>query len=216
MTPEPTARTTVRRHPERGRYDRATVDAILDEALVGHVGFVVDGQPFVIPTLFARIDDQLYFHGAVANRMLGTIAEGSPVCVTVTLIDGLVLARSHYSHSANYRSVVVLGRAREVTDREEKIRSFEALVEHVARGRWDDARQPSEPEIRATRVLAVPIEEVSAKVRTGPPKDDEEDLSLPIWAGVIPLSLVPGAPIPAPGLAEGLATPGYALDYRRV
>lgn len=209
------SRTTVRRHAERGHYDRATVHAILDEGLVGHLGFAVDGQPYVIPTLYARIDDTLYLHGAVANRMLGVMADGVPVCFTVTLLDGLVLARSHYSHSANYRSVVVLGTAREVADRDEKVRSFEALVEHVARGRWADARQPSEPETRSTRVLALPIDEASAKIRSGPPKDDPEDLELDVWAGVVPLKLVAGTPIPAPDLRGGRAVPGYAADYRR-
>ena len=209
------SRTTVKRHPERGQYDRDTINAILDEGLVGHVGFSVDGQPFVIPTLYARIGETLYFHGAVANRMLGSLSEGLPVCVTVTILDGLVMARSHYSHSANYRSAVVVGRAREVTDRDEKIRSFEALVEHVARGRWNDARQPSEPEIRSTRVLALPIEEASAKIRTGPPKDDAEDLGLDVWAGVIPLSLVAGEPITAPDLQSGRPAPDYARSYRR-
>ena len=208
-------RTTVKRHAERGHYDRATIDPILDEGLVAHVGFAVEGQPYVIPTLYARVGATLYFHGAAANRMLDNMAEGIPVCVTVTLIDGLVLARSHYSHSANYRSVVVLGRAREVTDRAEKLASFEALVEQVAKGRWADARQPSEVEIRTTRVLALPIEEASAKVRTGPPKDDPDDIDLPIWAGVIPFETAALEPIPAPGLDSKLAVPEYARNYRR-
>ncbi len=208
-------RTTVKRHAERGHYDRATIDPILDEGLVAHLGFAVEGQPYVIPTLYARVGATLYFHGAAANRMLDNMAEGIPVCVTVTLIDGLVLARSHYSHSANYRSVVILGRAREVTDRAEKLASFEALVEQVAKGRWADARQPSEVEIRTTRVLALPIEEASAKVRTGPPKDDPEDIDLPIWAGVIPFETVALEPMPAPGLDRKLAVPEYAWNYRR-
>ena len=208
-------RTTVKRHAERGHYDRATIDPILDEGLVAHLGFAVEGQPYVIPTLYARVGATLYFHGAAANRMLDNMAEGIQVCVTVTLIDGLVLARSHYSHSANYRSVVILGRAREVTDRAEKLASFEALVEQVAKGRWADARQPSEVEIRTTRVLALPIEEASAKVRTGPPKDDPEDIDLPIWAGVIPFETVALEPMPAPGLDRKLAVPEYAWNYRR-
>lgn len=208
-------RTTVKRHAERGHYDRATINAILDEGLVAHVGFVVDGQPYVIPTLYARVNETLYFHGAVANRMLDTMAAGVPVCATVTLLDGLVLARSHYSHSANYRSVVVLGRAREVTDRGEKMLSFEALVDQVAKGRWADARQPSEIEIRTTRVMALPLDEASAKVRTGPPKDDAEDLGLAVWAGIIPFETVARPPIPAPELDPGLAIPPYAKDYRR-
>jgi nitroimidazol reductase NimA-like FMN-containing flavoprotein (pyridoxamine 5'-phosphate oxidase superfamily) len=211
----PSSRTTVRRHSERGAYDRETIDRILDEALVCHVGFVRDGQPFVIPTLFARRGDVLYFHGAAANQMLGSLGTGSPVCITVTLLDGLVMARSHFSHSANYRSVVVLGAAREVTDPGEKRDSFEALVEHVARGRWNDARQPNEAETKATRVMAVPIEEVSAKIRSGPPKDDAEDLGLPIWAGVIPLAMTAGQPISADGLPAGVGVPEYARRYRR-
>ena len=210
-----TPRVTVKRHPERGKYDRATVDAILAEGLVAHVGFVVDGQPFVIPTLYARIDDLLYVHGAVANRMIDTMAGGAPVCLTVTLIDGLVMARSHYNHSANYRSVVVIGRGREVLDPDEKRRSFEALVEHVARGRWTTARQPNDVETRTTRVVAVPMEEVSAKVRVGPPIDHEEDLGLPVWAGVIPLRTVSGPPDSAPGLDPAISVPDYAAKYAR-
>ena len=215
MTDTNSPRTTVKRHAERGHYDRATIDAILDEGLVAHVGFAIGDQPYVIPTLYARVGQTLYFHGAAANRMLDTMAAGVPVCVTVTLIDGLVLARSHYSHSANYRSVVILGRAREVIDRAEKVRSFEALVDQVVKGRWADARQPSEVEIRTTRVMALPIEEASAKVRTGPPKDDAEDLELPIWAGVIPFETVALPPIPAPNLDPNLAVPEYARNYRR-
>lgn len=211
----PTARVKVKRHAERGQYDRAAIDAILDEGLVAHVGYVLDGQPYVIPTLYARSGDTLYFHGAAANRMLDTMAGGGPVCVTVTLLDGLVMARSHYSHSANYRSVVVLGVPREVTDRDEKIHSFQVLVDHVARGRWADARQPNETEIKVTRVLALPLTEASAKVRTGGPKDDAEDLALPVWAGVIPLQMVAGPPIPAAELPAGTPTPAYARDYRR-
>ena len=210
-----TTRVTVRRHAERGGYDRSAVDAILAEGLVAHIGFVVDGQPFVIPTLYATLGDTLYFHGAAANRMLDTMADGVPVCVTVTLLDGLVMARSHYNHSANYRSVVILGLAREVTDPEEKLRSFEALVEQVAPGRWETARQPSEAEARSTRVLAIPITEASAKVRTGPPKDDAEDLALPVWAGVIPFKTIALPPVAAPDLASGIAPPSYATQYRR-
>lgn len=210
-----TPRVTVRRHSERGEYDRQTIDTILAEGLVAHVGFVVDGQPFVIPTLYGTIDDTLYFHGAAANRMLDAMAGGGPVCVTITLLDGLVMARSHYNHSANYRSVVILGPAREVTDPDEKRRSFAALVEHVAPGRWEGARQPTEAEARSTRVLAVPISEASAKVRTGPPKDDPEDLALPIWAGVVPFKTVALAPIAAPDLPPGVDTPSYAAHYRR-
>ena len=190
----PSARTEVKRHPERGVYDRATIDAILDEALICHVGFVVDGQPFVIPTIHARDGDTLYLHGSPASRMLRSIKAGVDVCVTVTLLDGLVLARSVYNHSMNYRSVLVLGRARELTDRAEKLRAMECVVEHVVPGRWSEARQPNEGELKGTTILALPLDEASAKVRTGPPKDFDDDLSLPVWAGVIPLDLRRGPP----------------------
>ena len=214
VAPTPTSRTTVRRHPERGRYDRATIDAILDEALVCHVGFVHDGQPFVIPTIHARAGDVLYLHGSKGSRMLRALAGGIDVCVTVTLLDGIVLARSVYNHSLNYRSAVVLGRALAVEEREEKLAALEAIVEHIAAGRSRDARAPSEEELKATAVLALPLDEASAKVRTGPPGDFEQDLDLPIWAGVIPLALVAGAPEADEG-AAGLPVPGYASAYRR-
>jgi nitroimidazol reductase NimA-like FMN-containing flavoprotein (pyridoxamine 5'-phosphate oxidase superfamily) len=193
----PTPRTTVKRHPERGVYDRATIAAILDEALICHVGFVANGQPYVIPTIHARDGGTLYLHGSPASRMLRTIREGLDVCVTATLLDGLVLARSVYNHSMNYRSVVVLGRAREVTDTDDKLHAMECVVEHIVPGRWAEARQPSEKEIKATTILALPLDEASAKIRTGPPKDFDEDLELPVWAGVIPLDLRRGRPYPA-------------------
>ena len=192
----PTERTRVRRHPERGSYDRALVHAILDEALVCHVAFVHDGQSYAIPTVFARVDELLYVHGAVANRMLGALAGAQRVSVTVTLVDGLVLARSHMYHSMNYRSVVVLGVARDVTDPDEKRRAFVALIDRVEPGRSARSRPASDGELRATRVLALPLVEVSAKARSGPPLDPPEDRALPYWAGVIPLTLVRGAPIP--------------------
>jgi nitroimidazol reductase NimA-like FMN-containing flavoprotein (pyridoxamine 5'-phosphate oxidase superfamily) len=192
----PTARTRLRRHAERGSYDRDLVHAILDEALVCHVGFVHDEQPFVIPTAFARVHELVYLHGAVANRMLGALAGGARACLTVTLLDGLVLARSYMHHSMNYRSVCVLGQAREVTDPEEKRTAFAALIERVQPGRSQAARPASDDELRATRVLALPLVEVSAKVRTGPPVDDAADLGLPHWAGVIPLKLTAEEPIP--------------------
>jgi nitroimidazol reductase NimA-like FMN-containing flavoprotein (pyridoxamine 5'-phosphate oxidase superfamily) len=191
-----TERTTIRRLPKRGHYDRATIEAILDEALLCHIGFVADGQPVVIPTIHARIGDTLYVHGSAASRMLRTLRDGVPACVTVTILDGLVLARSTFHHSMNYRSVVVFGTAREVTDREEKLRALEAIVEHVVPGRTREARAPNEKELVATMVLAMPIAEASAKIRTGPPLDDEEDYALPVWAGVIPMRLVTGEPIP--------------------
>lgn len=207
----PTTRTTLKRHPERGAYDRETIESILDESLICHVGFVHDGAPFVIPTIHARDGETLYLHGSPGSRMLRDLKGGIDVCVTATLLDGLVLARSVYHHSMNYRSVVVLGRAREVTKLEEKVHAMRCVVDHVVPGRWDDARQPSEGEIKGTTILAIELEEASAKVRTGPPTDDEDDLALPIWAGVVSLSLVPGAPIPA----SDLPVPPYAERYER-
>jgi uncharacterized protein len=210
-----TDRTAVRRLPERGRYDRVQADAILDEALTCHLGFVVDGQPFVIPTIHARVGATLYVHGSAASRMLRAAKAGPPVCVTVTLVDGLVMARSAFHHSMNYRSVVVLGAAREVTDAEEKVEALRAVVEHVAAGRWDEVRWPTELELKGTTVLALPIDEASAKVRTGGPKDDEEDYALDCWAGVIPLRLVSGEPIPDERLAAGILPSPAITTWRR-
>lgn len=204
-------RTTIHRLPDRGRYDRATIGAILDEAFFCHVGFLVEGRPVVIPTIHARIGDALYFHGSPASGMLRTLREGVEVCVAVTILDGLVLARSAFHSSMNYRSVVVFGKAVEVAEREEKLRVLAALVEHVCRGRSADARGPSESELRQTIVLRLPITEASAKVRTGPPKDDEADYSMPIWAGVLPMTLVPGVPLSD----NDAAPPDYVLNYRR-
>ena len=215
VEPAPSPQTTVRRHPERGVYDRDAIDAILDEALYCHVGFVADGRPFVIPTIHARAGDTLYLHGSPASRMLRTLGEGIDVCVTVTILDGLVLARSVYNHSLNYRSVVVLGTARPVDDRAEKLSALEAIVEHVARGRSADARPPSDKELAGTKVLAISLDEASAKVRSGPPKDFDEDVELPIWAGVVPLELVAGRPESARDLPEAVTVPGYAREYRR-
>jgi nitroimidazol reductase NimA-like FMN-containing flavoprotein (pyridoxamine 5'-phosphate oxidase superfamily) len=211
----PTPRTTVRRLPERGRYDAATIAAILDEALVCHVGFVADGQPFVIPTTYARVGDKLYVHGSAASRMLRTLKSGVPVCVTVTLLDGLVLARSAFHHSMNFRSVVILGTAQEVTDPAEKDAALAAIVEHVVPGRSEHVRGPNANELKATLVLRVPLAEASAKVRTGPPKDDAEDYALPCWAGEIPLRLVTQPPIADPTLAGGIQPAAHVLDYRR-
>jgi nitroimidazol reductase NimA-like FMN-containing flavoprotein (pyridoxamine 5'-phosphate oxidase superfamily) len=185
----------VRRHPERGRYDRPSIDAILDAGLVAHVGLVREGQPVVLPTLYVRVGDWLYLHGAPAAGWLRQMARGTPVAVTVTLLDGLVLARSVYNHSLNYRSVQVLGRAEEVTEPEEKLTALEALVERVQPGRWGDARPPSPSELRATRVLRLRLDRASAKVREGPPVDDPDDLSRPVWAGVIPVRTVLGDPV---------------------
>jgi nitroimidazol reductase NimA-like FMN-containing flavoprotein (pyridoxamine 5'-phosphate oxidase superfamily) len=209
----PTSRTTVKRHPERGDYDRDVIDAILDEALICHLGFLVDGQPFVIPTIHARDGDILYIHGSPGSRMLRTAKAGVDICVTATLLDGLVLARSVYNHSLNYRSVVVLGRAYEVTELDEKLRAMQCVVEHVVPGRWNDARQPNEGEIKGTTILALPLDEASAKIRSGPPVDDDDDLALPVWAGVIPLRLEPSEPTAADGV-DGPAPP-YASAYGR-
>lgn len=184
-------RTRVRRHPERADYDRATVDAILDDGFLCHLGFVVDGQPYVIPTLHARVDDVLYLHGSPASRMLQALGSGAPVCVTVTHLDGIVLAKSVFNHSVNYRSAVVIGTARAV-EGEEKLAALEAIVEHIAPGRWHEARRPSEKELRTTEVVAVALDECSAKVRSGPPKESAEDAALDVPTGVIPIRLVRG------------------------
>ncbi len=210
----PTARSRVRRLPERGAYDRATIDAILDEALTCHVGFVEDGQPYVIPTIHARDGDELYLHGSAASRMLRTLAGWIPLCVTVTILDGLVLARSAFHHSMNYRSVVVLGTAVEVEDRSEQLHTMETITEHVAPGRWAEARQPSEPEIRQTRILRIRLDEASAKIRSGGPKDDEEDLALAIWAGVLPFRLVPEEPSTDEHVPDNVAIPQYVVHHR--
>lgn len=211
----PTARTRVVRESERGIYDRNTVYRILDEGFICHVGFVVDGQPFVIPTSYGRKDANLYLHGSAASRMLGQMKEGVAVCVTVTLLDGLVLARSVFNHSMNYRSVVILGKATLVEDQEEKLSSLRLLSEHILPGRWDDARRPNPRELKATSVLRIPIEEYSAKVRTGPPIDDEEDYGFPAWAGVIPLEIRAGEAIGDPGLNPAEETPVYVRRYAR-
>jgi uncharacterized protein len=205
--------TTVRRHPERAAYDREAIDAILDEALVGHLGFSADAQPYVIPMLYARDGDTLYLHGAPASRLLGTLAAGVRACFTVTLVDGLVLARSAFHHSLNYRSVVVLGEARAVTERDEKLVALERLVEHVLPGRSTDARAPSTAELKVTEVIALDLHRASAKVRTGPPVDTGADMSLPVWAGVVPLALAVGEPIPDPGCSA--PEPASLRDYRR-
>jgi nitroimidazol reductase NimA-like FMN-containing flavoprotein (pyridoxamine 5'-phosphate oxidase superfamily) len=208
-----TERTRVRRLPERAAYDRATVHAILDEGFICHVGFVVDGQPFVVPTGFARVGETLFLHGSTGSRL--GLRPGMDVCVTVTLLDGIVLARSAFHHSFQYRSVMVLGRTELVTDPEEKDAALEALVEHFMPGRSADARAGSRQEVAATAVLAVPLEEVSAKVRTGDPKDDEEDYALPVWAGILPLELQPGDPVPDSRLDPGIAVPAYMKDWHR-
>ena len=192
----PTPRTRVRRLPSRASYDAATIHAILDEGLVCHLGFVHEGQPFVLPTTYARVGDALYLHGSAASRMLRGLRQGIPVCVTVTLLDGLVLARSAFHHSMNYRSVVILGVATEVIDTAERLHGLRAMVEHMAPGRSAEVRPPNERELKATMVLRLPIVEASAKVRDGGPLDEPEDLGWPCWAGHVPLRLVPLAPIP--------------------
>lgn len=211
----PTERTQVRRLPKRGAYDRETVYKILDEALVCHVGFVAHGQPFVIPTGFGRKGDTLYLHGSAASRMLGEAARGIPLCVTVTLIDGLVLARSAFHHSVNYRSVMILGSAREVEAEDEKLGALRIFTEHMVPGRWDVVRQPSAQELKATTVLALDLVEVSAKIRTGNPVDDDPDYALPIWAGIVPLKLTPAAPVADPKLTHTLEAPEHARNYKR-
>lgn len=212
---EPTPRTTFFRRPDRGSHDRATVNAIVDEALVCHVGFVMNGQPFVLPTTHARIEDRLYIHGSVGGRMLKTLRRGIPVCVTVTLLDGLVLARSAFHHSMNYRSVLILGEAREVVKEAEKRQAFSALLEHVLTGRSADVRPASELELKATSVLCVPIEEASAKIRTGPPIDDEADYALPCWAGVIPMALEAHTAVADPRLSAKVSPPQTIVRYSR-
>jgi len=215
MTFPITDRTKLKRLPKRGHFDCETVYGILDEGFICHIGFVVDGHPVVIPTGYARVDDKLYIHGSQASRMLRTLANGIHACVTVTLLDGLVLARSAFHHSMNYRSVVVFGKATLVEDPEEKMSALFALSEQIIRGRWNDVREPTELEMKATTVLSLTLEEASAKIRTGPPLDDEEDYSLPMWAGVVPLKLTAGPPINDPRLPEGVPVPEYASNYRR-
>jgi nitroimidazol reductase NimA-like FMN-containing flavoprotein (pyridoxamine 5'-phosphate oxidase superfamily) len=212
---QPTERTQVKRLPKRGLYDHETVYQILDTAFVCHVGFNVDGQPYVIPTNYGRAGDTLYLHGSAASRMLKTLSEGVPVCVTVTHVDGIVLARSAFHHSVNYRSVVILGTARLVESPAEKMEALRIFTEHVMKGRWDDVRRPTEQELKATTVLALPLEEVSAKVRTGGPLDDEGDYSLPVWAGVLPLATVAKEPVPDAQRKNDPSVPDYLKKYRR-
>ena len=211
----PTPRTRVTREPERAVYDRAAAYQILDEGFICHVGFVADNQPFVIPTGYGRSGDNLYIHGSAASRMLRNLDQGIAVCVTVTLLDGLVLARSIFNHSMNYRSVVVLGTAVAVEDPTEKLQALRALSEHILPERWDEARQPNERELKATLVMRLPINEFSAKVRRGPPIDNEEDYLFPTWAGVVPLQMVAGSPINDPKLDPKTPVPSYVRSYSR-
>ena len=209
---QPNARTQVARLPKRAVYDKTQVHAILDEGFLCHVGFTVEQQPYVIPTGYVRAGERLYIHGSAASRMLRKLDQGIQVCVTVTLIDGLVLARSSFHHSINYRSVVVLGIARLVLDHDEKIDALRRFTNHIVPGRWEEARQPTDQELKATSVLVLPLEEVSAKVRTGPPIDDEEDHAIPIWAGVVPVRMVAGEPTPDERISP--AAPDF--DVRRL
>ncbi|HEY0517237.1 MAG TPA: pyridoxamine 5'-phosphate oxidase family protein [Solirubrobacteraceae bacterium] len=212
----PSDRVRLRRRRERGSHERSVIDAILDEALIAHLGIVLeDGQPLVIPTLHARHGDVVYCHGSVASRTIRTMGSGVPVCLTASLLDGLVLARSAMHHSANYRSAVLLGTARAVREPQAKLAAFEAIVEHIVPGRWPEVRPPSEDEMKATEVLALQIDEASAKVRNGPPLDDEPDYALGAWAGVLPLDAVPGTPLADPRLRDGIAVPEHVSNYRR-
>jgi len=211
----PTERTRVAREAHRGVYDRETIYKILDEGFVCHVGFAVDGQPYVIPTLFARVGEAIYFHGSAASRMLRNLTDGISVCVTVTLADGLVLARSVFNHSMNYRSVVALGKASLVDSPKEKLEALRAFTERILPGRWNDARQPNEKELKTTSILRLPLTEASAKIRTGPPMDDAADYALPVWAGVIPLHLAAGTPIRDDKCDASIPTPAYATHYKR-
>ena len=210
-----TNRTQVKRAPKRGCYDFETVAQILDEGLVCHVGFVTNGQPFVIPTAYGRVDDRLYIHGASASRMIQSLLAGIEVCLTVTLLDGLVLARSAYHHSMNYRSVVIFGTAQAVVDPSEKMTALKAFTDHVMAGRWDVVRSPNAAELAATSVLSLPITEASAKIRTGPPLDDPADYDSPVWAGVLPFTQMPGLPMADPTLAAAVAVPENVRCYQR-
>lgn len=216
QTAAPSERVRLRRKRERGSHDRQTINQILDEALIAHLGIADEhGQPFVIPTLHARHEDRVYLHGSTASRALGALRDGVPVCLTVSLLDGLVLARAAMHHSANYRSVMLLGRATLLEDPAEKLLALETVVEHIVPGRWAEARPPSQNELKATAVLSLPIEEASAKIRTGPPQDDEEDYALPVWAGVLPISAQPLAPQPDPRLQAGVGLPAGIARYAR-
>lgn len=213
---QPTERTTLKRRPQRGAFDRPTVYAILDATFLCHVGFVVDGQPYVIPTSYGRDGDTLYIHGAAASRMLRELATGIPVAVTVTLLDGLVLARSAFHHSINYRSVVMLGTASLIEEPAAKMQALEVITEQIVPGRWAEVRIPDAQELKATTVLRLPIEEVSAKIRTGPPIDDEDDMKLPVWAGVLPLTVASGAPVPDPQLSGGIPLPPSVANFGKM
>ena len=210
-----TERNRIKRLPKRGQYDRATIYQILDEALICHVGFVDKRQPYVIPINFARIEDSIVMHGAKASRLLKHIQAGHPICVETTIVDGLVLARSVFHHSINYRSVVIFGKGRLVEDEQEKLSALQAVTEHLIPGRWQEARLPNRKELNATSVVAIKIDEASAKVRVGPPVDEEEDYALPVWAGTLPLKELPLAPIRDELQSEKILLPDYIAGYER-
>lgn len=210
-----TPRTTLKRLPKRASHERETINQILDEGFICHVGFAIEGQPFVIPTGYARVGDKLIIHGSQASRMLRALETGIDACVTVTLIDALVLARSAFHHSMNYRSVVIFGRATPIDEREEKLAALFALSEHMIAGRWQEVRKPSEAELQQTTVLSMPIEEASAKIRTGPPLDDEEDYAMDVWAGVLPIRMIAENPLPDPRLPSCIEIPNYVKEYKR-
>ena len=209
----PTEKTKVNRLPKRGFYDRETIYSILDEGIISHVSFLIKGKPFVIPTAYVRVDDYIYIHGAKSNRMINAINEGSEACIAVTLLDGYVLARSAFHHSMNYRSVVMFGKGKIVEDYEEKMKALKEFTEHLVKGRWDDVRKPDKKEMNTTRVLKFSIEEASAKVRTGPPVDDKEDYDMNVWAGVLPVKTMFGAPIRDELLKEDVFVPDYLTNY---
>jgi nitroimidazol reductase NimA-like FMN-containing flavoprotein (pyridoxamine 5'-phosphate oxidase superfamily) len=211
----PTKRTKLKRLPKRAAFERETIYKILDEAFVCHIGFIVDDQPFVIPTAYARVDDQLLIHGSSASRMMRAMAWEKDVCVTVTLVDGLVLARSAFHHSMNYRSVVIFGRAKLVSDEAEKLNALKAFTEHIVPNRWTEIRPPTANELKATTVLSLPLQEASAKIRTGNPVDDDEDYKMNVWAGVIPLEMSAGEPIADAKLNEGIPIPSCVTNYKR-
>ena len=210
-----TEKTRIHRMPKRGHYDRETIYQILDEALICHVGFVQDNQPYVIPINFARVEDTIVLHGAKASRLLKHVEAGHPVCVEATIVDGLVLARSVFHHSVNYRSVVLFGRGRLIADEQEKLAALEAVTEHLIPGRWQEARLPSQKELNATSVVSIQIDEASAKVRVGPPVDEEEDYTLPVWAGILPLQELPLAPVRDALQPETVPMPVYVEHYSR-
>jgi nitroimidazol reductase NimA-like FMN-containing flavoprotein (pyridoxamine 5'-phosphate oxidase superfamily) len=211
----PTKKTTLKRIPKRGNFDREVINSILDEAFICHVGFVAEGQPYVIPTAYGRVGNDLYVHGSAASRLMRSLADGIDICVTVTLIDGLVLARSAFHHSINYRSIVIIGNAEMVTGDDEKRKALESFTEHLIPGRWNDVRPPTDLELKATIVLRLPINEASAKMRTGDPVDDEADYSLNVWAGVLPLALKAGEPIPDARLDPNIEPQEYVQRYKR-